>query len=219
MTQFVMLNLFQHLMWKPTPPQHREFKKDLYKKIAETSTFIYQVGDSPILRQPSAPVPIEVITSVDFAKKLTYLKRCLRRFRTITGMGVGIAAVQVGIPEQFAIIFAPSMQKKMLIIINPVITKESKEQTSWPEICMSSHPCIAPVVRPVWIEFDYYDIRGRKQQWRTKADTVAGKRLNRIVQHEIDHINGIINIDRVAGKDIIFESDPNFYTTASFTDL
>jgi peptide deformylase len=84
---------------------------------------------------------------------------------------------------------------------------------------MSSHPCIAPVVRPVWIEFDYYDIHGKKHQWNMKADTPAGKRLNRIVQHEIDHLDGIINIDRVAAKDIIFESDPDFYNTATFSDV
>jgi peptide deformylase len=134
-------------------------------------------------------------------------------------MGVGIAAVQVGIPERFAIVFAPTIQKKMLVLINPVITKESLEQNQWPEICMSSHPCIAPVIRPAWVEFDYYDAQGKKQQWTMKADTAAGKRLNRIVQHEIDHLNGIINIDRVAAKDIIFESDPDFYTTASFTEI
>ena len=206
-------------MWKPTPPKHRKFKQSNFIQIAQTASFIYQLGDSPALRKPSQPVPVADITSDDFKKKLAYLKRCLKRFRKITGMGVGITAVQVGIPECFSIIFAPTIQQEMLIIINPVVTKQAAKQNVWPEICMSASPCIASVPRPEWVEFEYYDTAGKKQFWNLKADTAVGKKLNRIVQHEIDHMNGIINIDRVAADTIIFETDPDFYDTAAFTDI
>ena len=41
---------------------------------------------------------------------------------------------------------------------------------------------------------------------------------NRVFQHEIDHLNGIINIDRVESKELIFESDPNYYEKAEFKE-
>lgn len=206
-------------MWKPAPPKHREFKKTVYKQIAETSSFIYQIGDSPILRQPSAEVPEAYIRTEEFKKKLRYLKRCLKRYREITEMGVGIAAPQVGIAERFVIIYAPTIQERMLVMINPEVTRFSEKLLKYPEMCMSATPRIAPVIRPDWVEVQYVDESGHPQEWQLKADTPAGRKLNRIVQHEIDHVNGIINIDRVAAKDIIFESDPDFYTTASFTDV
>ncbi len=42
------------------------------------------------------------------------------------------------------------------------------------------------------------------------------KMYNRVIQHEIDHLPGIINLDRVESKEIIYESDPNFYKRAAF---
>jgi peptide deformylase len=134
-------------------------------------------------------------------------------------MGVGIAAVQVGIPERFAIIQLPKYGKKVFTIINPQIVKQSEEKLLYPEMCMSAHPCIAPVVRPAWIEFTYFDDNGEKHVWDKKADDEEGKRFNRVFQHEIDHLNGFINIDHVQSKDIIFESDPVFYSSATFIKI
>ncbi len=204
-------------MWKLQKPPFRKFKKEKYSEIIKTFSFIYQIGDSQMLREESKRV--EDTHSEDFQRKLAYVKRCLRRYRKLTSMGVGIAAVQVGIPERFAIIHVQKYEKKTFIIINPKITKQSKEQLLYPEMCMSAHPCIAPVARPAWIEFEYLDETGKKQYWKTKAESEAGKRLNRVFQHEIDHMNGIINIDLVQSKDIIFESDPKFYKTAEFVKV
>ncbi|MBP9719475.1 MAG: peptide deformylase, partial [Candidatus Levybacteria bacterium] len=106
--------------------------------------------------------------------------------------------------------------KDLLIIINPVITKKSKDLYRYPEICMSANPLIAPVVRPAWIEFSYLDEHGKEQLWETKDDTKEGRLYNRVFQHEIDHMDGIINIDKVQSNELIFESDPTFYDKATF---
>lgn len=107
----------------------------------------------------------------------------------------------------------------LLVIVNPTITKRSKKLLKYPEICMSANPIIAPVIRPSWIEFEYYDENAKKQVWNTKDDTKEGRIHNRVFQHEIDHMDGIINIDHVESKELIFESDPKFYDTADFQEI
>ncbi len=84
---------------------------------------------------------------------------------------------------------------------------------------MSASPIIVPVVRPSWIEFEYYDENGKKQIWNTKDDTKTNRIYNRVFQHEIDHMNGTINIDLVNSSELILKSDPKFYDKASFIEV
>lgn len=70
---------------------------------------------------------------------------------------------------------------------------------------MSVNPIIAPVDKPSWIEFEYLDEKG--------------KMYNRVFQHEIDHMDGIINIDLVKSKELNFESDPSYYEKARFEEV
>ena len=81
---------------------------------------------------------------------------------------------------------------------------------------MSAVPAIAPVIRPAWVEVEYYDEFVERQKWITKDDDKLGKMYNRVIQHEIDHLPGIINIDRIESKEITYESDPDFYKKAAF---
>lgn len=202
------------MSWKPTKPPFAEYKKHVFAKASDVSEFIYQIGEYPELRKPSKEITGSA--SSIFKLKLQYLKDCLRMYRKLTGHGRGIAAVQVGIPETFFIVYTPA---KLLVVINPKITKQSKTLLLYPEMCMSANPIIAPTVRPAWIEFDYYDEYGKLQHWKTKDDTDQGRLLNRVFQHEIDHMEGIINIDRVDSRELILESDPTFYDTATFEEL
>lgn len=107
-------------------------------------------------------------------------------------------------------------QDDMLVIINPKITKKSAKLYRYPEICMSANPIIASVVRPAWIEFEYYDEFGDKKFWDKKDSDKDEKMYNRVFQHEIDHMDGIINIDKVNSRELILESDPNFHDKAKF---
>ena len=204
-------------IWQPSPPPHKTFKKLELTKLTKVSQFIYQLDESPILSQPSKIVPIKEITTKKFQMKLSYLKNCLLKYRTITGNGRGIAAAQVGIPETFAIIYSAN---RLITIINPKIIRRSTELLKYPEMCMSLAPLIAPVIRPSWIEFEYYDENGKKQNWNTKDNTKTNKMLNRVFQHEIDHLKGTVNIDRVKSpKNLILHSDPTFYEHATFEEI
>lgn len=183
---------------------NRKYKKDFHLKEAKISQFIYQRGEVDFLAKISKEVIN--INSKTTQSKIKYLKECLLKYRKITGLGRGIAAPQVGIPEKIAVIYTP---KKLITIINPKVTKYSDKKLKVIEGCMSATPILANVIRPAWIEFEYFDEFGNKKYFKTKAQTKLGKILNRVFQHEIDHLEGIINIDRVeSSKDLIFLSDP-----------
>lgn len=206
-------------IWQPQLAPFRAHKKKILDQQKQVVSFIYQIGESEQLRKPSKEVSLYLLNSQETQRKIAYLKRCMRRYRKLTGVGRGIAGVQIGIPEQIFVVCLPEQENKLLIVINPKITKESKTHIRYSEICMSAHPIIAPVVRPVWIECSYYDEFGKKQYWKTKAKDKRGMIYNRLFQHEIDHLHGIINIDRVSSKDLVLESDPKFYDKATFKKL
>ncbi len=202
------------MSWKPQSPPFKDFKKKVFINAAAVSAFIYQIGESEALRQPSKEVPLEEIQSKDFQAKIQFVKDCLLKYRQLTGYGRGITGVQAGIPERFSIIYTA---ETLLTIINPTITKRSSTLLSYPEICMSANPIIVPTTRPAWIECTYFDVKGQRQYWKTKDDTNAGKIMNRVLQHEIDHMEGVINIDLVQdARKLILESDPTFYENAHF---
>lgn len=213
-------------MFKPPLPPFRTYKKTVFTHAMKTGSFVYQIGETPKLREKSKEIPVKEITTKETQAKLAYLKQCLIKYRKLTGAGRGITAVQVGIPERFSVIWMPQgkptkliKEKDLLVIINPIITKKASTLLRYPEICMSANPIIAPVVRPSWIEFSYYDEFGKKQYWDQKDTDRNGKMYNRVLQHEIDHMDGIINIDRVQSKELIFESDPTFYDKTEFEPI
>lgn len=205
-------------MWKPAPAPFSEYKKNIFQKAAKVADFVYQIGETPALREPSTLVPVKEITGSEIQAKIKYLQDCLRRYRRLTGYGRGITGVQVGIPERISVIFNPDME--ILTIINPKITKRSSKYLKYPEICMSANPVISPVSRPAWIEFTYYNEKGVLKHWKTKDDTDSGRLMNRVFQHEIDHMEGIICLDKVAHpRELIMESDPAFYESAGFEEV
>lgn len=170
--------------------------------------FIYRVGEGDILTKIAKPIPVHTIKFLNFQNKLKYLKDCLLKYRKITGLGKGIAAPQVGIGEKFAVIYTP---KKLITIINPKITKFSKRKNKYPEGCMSATPIIVPLIRPVFIEFEYWDEFGKKQFWKGRSI-----RLNRVFQHEIDHLEGIINLDKDNPKEFVLYSNSDYHKKAKF---
>jgi peptide deformylase len=221
--------------WKPTLPPFRKYKKDNLGKYSLVSQFVYQLGESELLKKPSKDIPLNKIKTQEYQAKFNYLKKCQLDYRKSTGVGRVITAVQVGIPERFSVVYfrvneksssaylgPQKMTKKirsknLLVIINPKITKVSKEKLLYPEMCMSAVPVVAPVIRPAWIEFEYYDEAANKKIWDTKDDTDFGRMMNRVFQHEIDHMEGIMNIFMVSDPKLLFlESDPKFYNKAKF---
>jgi peptide deformylase len=204
--------------WTPPLAPFAAYKKEVFARAASVTEFVHQIGEYPPLRSSSLPIQVSKISSAPVQQKIDYLEECLKKYRKLTGYGRAICAVQVGIPERFAAVFTPEME--VLTIVNPKITKTSETKFRYPEICMSANPIVVPVVRPGWIEFTYYDRTGAQQTWTTKDDTKPGRLMNCVFQHEIDHMEGIVNVDRVESpKLLILDSDPKFYDTADFEEV
>lgn len=113
--------------------------------------------------------------------------------------GVGIAANQVGIPIRAFIVDSDNCIKEgetkqhggvPLKMVNPVITAKSEEKYEPEEACMSLPSISATVVRHKWIDVEYFDENGKKHKIE-KAEGLFGQ----CIQHENDHINGVIITD------------------------
>lgn len=202
--------------WKSILPPFRKHKKKVFKRASLVSDFIFQIGEYNALRKPSKEVPLKKITTNFYQKKFKYLKNSLIKYRKLTNLGKGIAAIQVGIPERFFCLYTP---KEILIFINPKIIKKSSKKYLYSEMCMSVNPIIAPLIRPAWVEFEYFNEKGQKKYWDIKDNSKLGKILNRVVQHEMDHLDGIINIDKVSSKELLLESDPKFFKNNKFVEV
>lgn len=208
------------LFWKPLLPPFAKHKKALHHDPVATGHFIYQIGEAAMLRQPSRTVDPTGIATPLFQQKIAYVRKCMLDYRKLThGKGRGIAAVQVGIPETFFVVFMPERKEKVQVFINPVIEEKSAILFRYPEMCMSCNNLIAPVVRPSWITFTYLDAAGQTHEWTRKDTTKQGRMYNRVFQHEIDHLHGIINIDMVSSKELTFLSDKSFYAKARFEKI
>ncbi len=99
--------------------------------------------------------------------------------------GVGLAANQIGVPLQVAVI---EVDGKVTELINPQIVKSSGEQTDW-EGCLSIPGFVAEVTRAAKVTVKARDRHGR--EFRVKGEEL----LARALQHEIDHLNGTLYID------------------------
>ena len=111
--------------------------------------------------------------------------------------GVGLAAPQIGLNENF-FVYNPSDSKSMeRVVCNPKITKYSDEIIVEEEGCLSlrSDECAGQVARSMWIEVEYDNELGQKVRRRLK-DFEA-----RVFQHEYDHLKGILCYDRFPPED------------------
>lgn len=102
--------------------------------------------------------------------------------------GIGLAANQIGFDFR---IFVARVERKFYAVFNPKITKYSKEAISAEEGCLSVPNVAGDVLRPEKVTLEGYDRNGRKI--KIKAWGV----LARVFQHEVDHLNGKLFIDRV----------------------
>jgi peptide deformylase len=106
--------------------------------------------------------------------------------------GVGLAAPQVNVSLQLAVVSVPREKEEKLHIAmaNPRIV-ETRGQWEYEEGCLSVPEIRDMVIRPEWIRVEYQDMNGKPQS--LEADGL----LARVIQHEIDHINGILFVDRL----------------------
>lgn len=112
--------------------------------------------------------------------------------------GVGLAAPQIGILKRI-IVIAP--EGKPTVLINPVITHREGSEIA-EEGCLSIPGLYGDVERAETIEVEAYDIKGRAFSY-----TIEGFAA-RIVQHEVDHLDGVLFIDKVDPATLHWQ-DPN----------
>jgi len=104
--------------------------------------------------------------------------------------GIGLAAPQVSKDLNFAIIYLEEMGVPPFAIFNPKITKASKEQIEIEEGCLSMPGLFGMVSRPKKITIEFQDFEGAKH-----VITDDGW-LARVIQHEVDHLNNVLIIDK-----------------------
>ena len=102
--------------------------------------------------------------------------------------GVGLAANQVGVPLQVAVI---EVDNRIIELVNPQIVKTSGEQVDW-EGCLSIPGYVAETPRHARVTVKARDRHGR--EFRVKGEDLFARAL----QHEIDHLNGVLYVDHLA---------------------
>ena len=107
--------------------------------------------------------------------------------------GVGLAAPQVGESIQVAVIDPTGGEKDPLVLVNPEIISSSEEQECSDEGCLSIPEVSLSVCRPVRVSVRAFDAHG-KQYLIENAEGL----LARALQHEIDHLNGIMIVDHIS---------------------
>jgi len=105
--------------------------------------------------------------------------------------GIGLAAVQIGVPKRIIVmdISRDENIKEPRYFVNPVIKNRNKEEARYEEGCLSVPDQFAEIERPKTCEVEYLDYDGKKQL--LKADGL----LATCIQHEMDHLEGILFID------------------------
>ncbi|MGO9807997.1 MAG: peptide deformylase [Rhodomicrobium sp.] len=138
----------------------------------------------PILREKSLPVE-----TVD-AEVRAFLNNMLETMHAAPG--IGLAAVQVGVLRRMLVVDIARGEdepKKPMMLINPEIVSTSDTPRVHEEGCLSIPEMYAEVERPASVRVRYVDIEGKLRE-EDFEDLLAT-----VVQHEIDHLNGLLFID------------------------
>ena len=105
--------------------------------------------------------------------------------------GIGLAAIQIGVPKRIIVmdISRDENKKEPRYFVNPVIKSKNEEKVKYEEGCLSVPDQFAEIERPSICEVEYLDYNGKKQL--LKAEGL----LATCIQHEMDHLEGILFID------------------------
>jgi peptide deformylase len=153
---------------------------------------ILRLGD-PRLRQVSAPV-VDFAAPV-FRENCQRLHATLAAFRRAHGFGRALSAPQIDVPQRFiALDLGPGPR----LLVNPEVTWTSQETFTLWDDCMSFPSLLVRVQRHCSISIRYRDERGVPGEW-TRLDQAASE----LVQHESDHLDGVLAVDRALGRDAL----------------
>lgn len=148
---------------------------------------IIKLGD-PILYEVAAHV--EKNEAVSLLGDINKMWDIILEFRHVYGRGRAIAAPQIGLSKR---IICLNIQHPE-VIINPVIEYASNEMIELWDDCMSFPNLMVWLKRHKRITISFYNINWEKQKWELEND------MSELLQHEIDHLDGILAIEK--GKDM-----------------
>jgi peptide deformylase len=149
---------------------------------------ILQLGD-PGLREVAQPV--EDPSAPEIAALIKDLADTLAHWRSTTGYGRGIAAPQLGVRQR--VIFLQLPGEHAWPLINPEIIQRSEEKIIVWDACLSFLSIFMQVERYHEIAVRYQDLAGERHELRAGDD----RSLSELLQHEIDHLDGILAVDRI----------------------
>lgn len=135
------------------------------------------------LRTPSQPIDPAIITTKEFQAFVRELIATMVQYH-----GIGIAAPQVADLRRVIIVTTDDGPQALM---NPAITRRSRSQTIGEEGCLSIPGVYGLVKRPSEVTVRYYDVTGKLRTLK------ASGMVARIIQHEVDHIDGVLFIDRM----------------------
>jgi peptide deformylase len=145
---------------------------------------------------PIAKLPSKILRAPTKDLDLPVKKNTMRMIKDMVDTvrsadGVGLAAPQIGKDLNMALIYLEEMGLPAFPIINPTITKYSKEMTEMEEGCLSMPGVFGMVKRPKKITVEAYNLDGEK--FVITDDTF----LARVIQHEVDHLHCTLIADRI----------------------
>ena len=137
----------------------------------------------PILRQISQPVETVGIEEQQLMDDMLQTM--------LEAPGIGLAAIQIGVPRRVIVlnISQEKNKKNPMYFVNPVIKNKSNELSRYEEGCLSLKNVFVEVDRPNMCEVEYLDYNGEKRN--LKCDGL----LATCIQHEVDHLNGVLMVD------------------------
>jgi len=156
--------------------------------VPDEFKYLYvQNSERPVVKIPAAVLRQKAAPITRIAKKhLTLIDEMTRIMRLANG--IGLAAPQVGLLQRI-IVIAPEGVKPTALI-NPVVIKAEGEQIGQ-EGCLSIPGLYGDVKRAAYVEVEATDRRGRELVFELEGLPA------RVVQHEIDHLEGILFVDKV----------------------
>ncbi len=181
-----MANHFSHLARKSR--NNVSTTKVIKEAIDNPPLEIYKLG-SKTLRTTAKRISKVDIDTRKLAKEMLQ--------SMYSAKGIGLAAPQVGISKELLVIdinFENSAAEP-LILINPEITAYGSTLNSYEEGCLSIPGVYLNVIRPSTIKLKFRDEMGRPR--KMNADGL----LARCIQHEVDHLKGVLFVDRVTSKE------------------
>jgi|TARA_B100000424_G_C22779464_1_gene419241 peptide deformylase len=153
-----------------------------------------QFVPDPVLRKSA--LPVENITD----KTLQLLDDMAETM--YDAPGIGLAGPQIGELKRLIVMDCSRDDEKSELwqMINPEVIELSEDNSTLEEGCLSIPGHTAEVSRPDWIKLRFTDIKGKEQQIKAEGLLAA------CIQHEIDHLNGILFIDHISKlkRDIIW---------------